>query len=123
MNQLQERNIVVVILLTILTCGIYGIYIFFVFNSEVQRQAQIEGVQTQPRGPGMALLLTIITCGIYGIVYQYFIAKALNEIGKKYNYDTMEPALVVVFTIFVGIGSYFNIYSGSELSKRIGLDA
>lgn len=119
MNNLKERNIILVILFTIITFGIYGIYMYFVFNSEVQRQAEVENVQTKPRGPVMALLFAIITFGIYGVMYQYFIAKALKEIGDKHNYNTVDPILVVILTLFVGVGPYINIYSGSQLAKKI----
>lgn len=123
MNYFKERNMVAVVLLYIFTFGIYPIYLFFVFNSEVNRQAIMEGVQTQPRTPLVAFLLSIITCGIYGIVYQYFVAKSIQEIGRKRGYESMDPTLVVILTIFFGIGALVNVYSASEISKMDKLQA
>lgn len=117
MNYLKERNMVMVVLLSIVTCGIYSLYIFFALNGEVNKQAIYDGVQTQPRTPIAAILLSIVTCGIYAIVYQYFVAKSLQEIGRKRGYETMDPTLVIVLTLLVGIGFYINVYSASEISK------
>lgn len=117
MNYFKERNMVAVVLLYIFTFGIYPLYLFFVFNSEVNRAAIYEGVQTQPRTPLVAFLLSIITCGIYGIIYQYFVAKSIQEIGRKRGYESMDPTLVVILTLFFGIGALVNVYSASEISK------
>lgn len=117
MNYLKQRNLILVIILAIVTCGIYGLYLYFQFNSEVNKQAIADGVQTIPRTPLIAFLLSIITCGIYGIVYQYFVAKSLQEIGRKRNYEAVDPILVIILTIFVGVGGFLNIYSGSKIAE------
>lgn len=67
----------------------------------------------------MAFLLSLITCGIYSYFYVYYVSKSLNEMGMKRGYDAMDPTLVLVLTFFFGVGLYINIYSGSEISKRI----
>lgn len=121
MNYFKERNMITVVLLYIFTFGVYPLYLFFVFSNEVSKAAIYEGVRTQPRTPLVAFLLSLITFGIYGIVYQYFIAKSLQEIGRKHNYETMDPTLVVILTIFFGIGVLVNVYSASEISKMDNL--
>lgn len=112
---------VAVVILYIFTFVIYPLYLFTVFNSKVSNAAIYEGVRTQPRTPFVAFLLSLITFGIYGIVYQYFIAKSLQEIGIKRNYETMDPTLVVILTIFFVIGTLVNVYSASEISKTDNL--
>lgn len=118
MNYLKERNIVTVLLLMIFTCGFYSLYIYFQFNSEVRNQAIKEGVQAIPTSPIIAFLLTMVTCGIYGIYYMYVVANSIFQMGKRNNYDTMEPTLVLLLSI-LGVGMLLNIYYASELSKRI----
>ena len=64
---IQQRNIAVCIILSILTCGIYGLYWFVCLSDDTNR---ISGDAYGTSG-GMALVLTIITCNIYGIYWAY----------------------------------------------------
>lgn len=68
---IKEKNIAVCILLSIVTCGIYGI-VWFVTMTDDMRYAS--GDQTL--SGGMAFLLTLVTCGIYGYYWAYKMGKA-----------------------------------------------
>ena len=78
---MKERNIGTAIILTIITCGIYGIYWFVVLTDDVKTVSNDEKVASG----GVALLLTIVTCGIYSIYWAYkmgeLMAKAQLEKG------------------------------------------
>ena len=63
----MNRSIVVSIILSIVTCGIYGIYWFVKLNDELNAAA---GKQNATSG-GVAVLLTLVTCGIYGFYWAY----------------------------------------------------
>lgn len=56
----MERSLPVSILLTIITCGIYGIYWFIVLTDEVNQHSGEDDTSG-----GIAFLLTLVTCGIY----------------------------------------------------------
>ena len=71
MGPIKEKNIAVCILLSIVTCGIYGI-VWFVTMTDDMRYAS--GDQTL--SGGMAFLLTLVTCGIYGYYWAYKMGKA-----------------------------------------------
>lgn len=49
------------ILLTIVTCGIYGLYWFVCITDDTNEMSG----ENELAGGGMALLLTLVTCGIY----------------------------------------------------------
>lgn len=76
---MKERNIAVAIVLTIVTCGIYGIYWFIVLTDDTRLAS---GDQQAPSG-GIAFLLTLITCGIYGIYWAYKMGKTLVMAKQK----------------------------------------
>lgn len=59
---IQKRNIAVCIILSIVTCGIYGIYWFICLNNDTNTASNTFGTSG-----GVAFLLTLVTCGIYGI--------------------------------------------------------
>lgn len=67
---MRERSIATNILLTIFTCGIYGL-IWFISLTDDAGEASGD---SSPTG-GMALLLTLVTCGIYQIYWHYMIGK------------------------------------------------
>ena len=51
------------IVLTIVTCGIYGLYWMYCIHRDVQEVCNYP-MQTES---GMVLVFTLVTCGIYGI--------------------------------------------------------
>ena len=66
------------IILTLLTCGLYGFY---------WQYKQIEALNAWLGRDELDflswLLLSLITCGIYGIYYEYKMAEAINEVQEK----------------------------------------
>ncbi len=76
---IQRREIGISIVLTILTCGIYGIYWFITLTDDIKRAS---GDESLPSG-GTAFLLSLVTCGIYGIYWAYRMGKALQLAQTK----------------------------------------
>jgi hypothetical protein len=68
----SPRSVGIVILLYIVTLGIYGLYWYYVTHDEMKRETG-EGL-----GGGIALLITILA----GIVMPFITA---NEVGKMYE--------------------------------------
>lgn len=78
---IKQRNIAVCIILTIVTCGIYGIYWFICLSDDVNTASGTFGTSG-----AMALLLTIITCGIYSWYWAY-------KQGEKIDHARMRRGL------------------------------
>lgn len=76
-TSITERNIAVAIILTIVTCGIYGLFWFVKITDETN---ELSGDTTQTSG-GLALVLTIVTCGIYGIYWAYRLGEKVDNIN------------------------------------------
>lgn len=71
---MSERNVAVCVILSLVTCGLYGIYWFIVMTNEVGTLSgddSFTGVKY--------FLLGIITCGIWFIVWHYQIGKKVTE--------------------------------------------
>lgn len=71
----QEKNIVTNVILSIVTCGIYGIIWFIQLNDDAK---EYSNDASMPTG-GVAFLLTLVTCGIYGIYWAYKMGKAIQK--------------------------------------------
>lgn len=74
-SMIKERNLVTEIILTIVTCGIYGIIWFINITDDVKTAAKDNKMQSG----GIAFLLTLVTCGIYGIYWAYQMGKLMNQ--------------------------------------------
>lgn len=75
----KERNIAVCIVLTIITCGIYGIYWFIVLTDEINMASGEPGTSG-----GLSFLLALVTCNIYGIYWAYKMGQQL-QVAKERN--------------------------------------
>ena len=64
---IQKRNIAMYIILSIVTCGIFGIYWFICLTDDSKLAANDNESASGP----VAFLLTIVTCGIYGWYWAY----------------------------------------------------
>ena len=71
---MKQRNIAVCIILSLVTCGIYGLYWFVVMTNESN---QVSGRQNSTSG-GVSLLLMIITCNIYGLYWAYKMGEKID---------------------------------------------
>lgn len=71
----QNRSVAVCIVLSIVTCGIYGLYWLYCIHQDVM---DVCGYPMEVSG-GMVIVLTIITCGIYGIYWSYKMGQFLDE--------------------------------------------
>ncbi len=116
---LQKKNIAVYIILSIVTCGIFGMYWLVVLNNDCNT------VANEPNGTsgGIVLLLTIVTCGIYGIYWCY---KMGQNLDIAYQNRGMAPSnksvILLVLAIFgLAIVSYAIIQD--DVNKIIDIDS
>ena len=95
-----SRSIPVAIILSLITCGIYGIYWMIKINDEVN---EIAG-EPQATSGGMVFLFSLITCGIYGLYWLYKMGERCDRI-KGINGNS--GLLYLVLAIFgLSIVSY-----------------
>lgn len=73
---ITPRSIPVCVILSIVTCGIYGIYWMIKLNDEINTLAHESGATSG----GIVFLLSIVTCGIYGLYWQYKMGERCDRI-------------------------------------------
>ena len=73
---IAPRNIVVAIILSIVTCGIYQLYWMFKMNEEVNVLAS----EPNATSGGLVIVFHFITCGIYGIYWSYKMGERCDRI-------------------------------------------
>ena len=111
-SKVTKRDIAVSIILTIVTCGIYGIYWFVVMTNELNQVSD----DKEPSG-GMALLLSIVTCGIYSFYWNYKMGQKLYNAGKKYGKDIGDNAVLYLVLSLFGLSIVSYCLIQSDLNK------
>ena len=109
-----DYSLLTYFLLSILTCGIYGIYMLYKMAKDCNQICSEDGDSI---GGLMAyILLSIITCGIYPLYWMYKIQNRLHAAAPRYNTYVPEDGgkvllWLIVGSVICGIGSLiaFNI--------------
>ena len=91
---IQQRNIAVCIILSIVTCGIYGIYWFIV-----------------------AFVLSLITCNIYGLYWAYKQGEKIDKAKTDRGIPSSNSGVIYLILCFVGLGIVAEALMQNELNS------
>ncbi|MBR3145378.1 MAG: DUF4234 domain-containing protein [Clostridia bacterium] len=109
-----QRNIAVAIILSIITCGIYGIYWLIKLVDELN---EASGNMNGTSG-GMVFLLSLITCGIYGLYWYYKAGEMVNQAKYRRNmYTDSSSGIVYLLLGIFGLGIITYALIQNELNK------
>lgn len=92
-----DRSVLLVIVLSIITCGIYSFVWMYQVTSELN-----EYTEDYRLNPSLVIVLTIITCGLYQFYWWY----RINELMMRAQYQTGYSAptdnkiLFILLTLF-----------------------
>lgn len=82
-RNMTERNIILVIIFSLITCGIYYIYWAYVTTEELNEE---DNSTPDVMNYILALLLSIITCGIFMIYWNYTFYKKADAVTNSNNF-------------------------------------
>ncbi|MCL2171822.1 MAG: DUF4234 domain-containing protein [Defluviitaleaceae bacterium] len=92
---IEERNVGVSIVLSIVTCGIYMIYWWYKVLDDLYKSTN------RNESAGMSIILSIITCGIYGIYLYYKKGQMEAEMRKLYGHPPRDDSILyLILAIF-----------------------
>lgn len=97
---IEKRNIATAIILSIITCGIYGIVWFIKLNDEINLVSN----HSEDMSGGMAFLLTLVTCGIYSYVWCYKMGEKLDEVAANKGMPVQSRSIVYLVLSLFGLG-------------------
>lgn len=109
----QKRNIVTCIILSLVTCGIYGLYWFVCITDDTN------AIIDDPNGTSgiMAVILTIVTCGFYGWYWAYKCGEKIDAAKANRGIPSSNSGIlyIILFALTGGIVTYALIQN--ELNK------
>jgi len=105
----NNRSLLTYIVLSVITCGIYGLYFLYKLALDVNTICNGDGKETA--GLLKLILLTIVTCGIYSWYWYYSLGNRLAENAPRYGLNFVENGTTVLcwqlFGAFLcGIGPF-----------------
>lgn len=105
----QERSIPLAIVLTVVTCGIYGLYWIYKLHDETNALCG----RRDEMSPALIVLLVIVTCGIFQIYWAYTQGEKFREEAERRGSDDAKdlPILYLVLEVanyFTGVTSIIN---------------
>lgn len=109
---MKQKNIVTCILLSIVTCGIYGLIWYVNLTDDAARangDANFSG--------GKAFLFTLLTCGIYGIYWNYKMGKEIYEAKAKRGIAASDQSVLYVVLGLIGLGIVNYCLMQNELNE------
>ncbi len=114
-NSEHVRSIGLDIVLTLLTCYLFNLYI------QYRQMLAVNDMLKQERYNFVLwLVLTIITCGLYHLYHEYRKSKDIAEVMQ--NPNSLEPILSVVLAAF-GLGIITDAIQQTEINKFYGNSA
>ena len=96
---IEKRSLPLCIVLTIVTCGIYGLIWFVWLNDDTNEVSN----EQQPTSGGIALLLDIVTCGIYGIYWSYKQGEKLDNANMMRGLPKSDRSILYLILSIVGL--------------------
>lgn len=106
---IKERNIVLQVVLTILTLGLYGIVWQVTITNDAVEASKGKHYST---GGILALVLSMVTCGLYGIYWTYKLGQSVGSL-KGGN----DGILYLILTLF-GLSPVIFILAQLELNNH-----
>ena len=111
-NGCNRREIAISIILSLVTCGIYGLIWLAGLNDDINSLSGENGATSG----GMVVLLSIVTCGIYLLYWYYTAGKRLKTVTGETGSDEI---LYLVLGLF-GLGIISMALMQDKVNKIVG---
>lgn len=97
---IQQRNLAVCIILSLVTCGIYGLIWLYWLNEDTNTVSN----EPNPTSGGIVILLSIVTCGIYGIYWAYKQGQKLDRANEMRGMTKSDRGVIYLLLCIFGLG-------------------
>lgn len=96
----EDRSLVMYIVLSIVTCGIYSYYFLYTMAQDANVVCADDGKKTA--GLAAFILLSFVTCGIYAWIWYYNLGNRLAENAPRYGLTFSENGTTVLMWFIFG---------------------
>lgn len=108
----KSKNVGLCVVLTLLTCGIYG----FIWMASLANTVNELSGTDNPTSGGKVVLFSLLTCGIYAWFWVYKLGSQLDIIAQNNNKPTNNRSLIFLLLNLVGLGVVTYAIAQSEIN-------
>ena len=105
----ERREVWVSIVLTIVTCGLYGLYWYYMLADDLYK------LNKEPSRAGIDVIITIVTCGLYGIYMMYKFGDMEEQIRRNRGTRSKDNRILYLFLSLFGL----SIINGAIIQSNI----
>lgn len=110
---IKNRDIAVAIVLTVVTCGLYGLYWFACLNDDLNELTDKNGTSG-----GIALVLSLVTCGIYTLYWMYKSGEKVDQLKVQRGLNPQYTGIIYLVLKILGFGIVSCALIQDELNKH-----
>ena len=96
---MRPRSVGLCIVLSIITCGIYGFYWLYCLNEDVNEISERPGTSG-----GLVVVFSLITCGIYSLYWYYKMGDKLDRARQEQGIPTGSLGILYLVLGIFGLG-------------------
>ena len=112
----MKRNLILCIVFTFITFGIYGIYWFIVLTNEMNRMTD----HPHKTSGGVSFLLSIITLGIYGWYWAWKMGEKVDILKNRYlEYTSTDTRVLYLVLALLGFQIINYALCQYEINKAV----
>ncbi len=106
-----HREPILVLLFSLITCGLYYLYWMYVVSAETQ-----DFLNEPDLSPGVELLLLVLTCGLYVFFWDWKIAKKIGRMQDRVGLPVTDNAILYLVLNLFGLGVVNAVIEQSHLN-------
>jgi len=111
---MERRSVAAAVILTIVTCGFYGLYWMYTIARGFDEAPVQSKVGTTP---GITILLSIVTFGIYAYYCYYKWGQASGELDKMYNRPGDDKGVLYLVLAIFGLSIVSDALIQNDFNK------
>ena len=113
---IKQRSVAMVIILTLITCGIYGVFWMYAITEELSHATN------DPNFSGAkALIFILLTCGIYGFFWYYTVGQKIAEMQRQHNMLIKDNGVLFIVLAIFGLEIISMGIIQAEMNKFVGV--
>lgn len=109
----EQKNIALCIILSLVTCGIYNLYWLYTLTEDVKK------LSNNPNGTsgGIVILLSIVTCSIYLWYWMYKQGDTIDQVKQSRGIASSNTGILYLILGIVGLSIVSNALMQNEINN------
>ena len=116
-ERVSKRDVLMAILLSVVTCGIYGIVWFCMLTDDCGKASGDKSIKG-----GTSILLILITCGIYRLYWNYQMGKRIATAQSKRNLPVNDNSTLYLVLALLGLEIVNYVLIQTDLNRLAEFD-